>query len=112
MGVNLIGFLTFVFIGMTQINRIIGGQIFASTDIAQLNQLVVFRPATILNWFTIPVPNLSFVVGLYHLVSWDQSFFGGNAAILMYFFYTLTAMLSFLLFGMAIGVAYNMLRVR
>lgn len=108
MSVNFIGFLAFVFVGMTLINRIMEGVFIAGAEIDSLNQLTVFRDIEIFGLFSVPVPNLEFLTsGIPHLVKWDYSFFGGNAGIIQYFLYSLTAAVSFGLFVLMIGLLYQ-----
>ena len=103
-----IGFLSFVFIGLTILNRIAEGAFVNLAEVAVVNNLLVFREVSVFGLFTLPVPNMSYITeGLPHLVQWDYSFFGGNAAIIMYFLYSLTAALGFLLFSMIIGLLYQ-----
>lgn len=103
-----IGFLAFCFVGMTLINRILEGAFIAANDVTILNQLTVFRDLELFGLFTVPVPNLSFITeGIPHLVKWDYSFFGGNAAVFQYFLYSLTAALSFFLFMLVLGLLYQ-----
>lgn len=93
----LIGTLAFIFIGLTITNRVLEGAFVSGAEFATINSLTVFREAKIFGLFSIPVPNLSFITdGLPHLVKWDYSFFGGNAAIVQYFMYAFTAVLSYL----------------
>lgn len=105
---QLVGFLSFVFIGLTIINRILEGSFIAAADAAIVNSVVVFREISVFGLFSLPVPNISFITeGLGHLAKWDYSFFGGDAAIIQYFLYSITAMLSFLIFTLIIGLLYN-----
>jgi len=106
-GIPFIGFLAFVFVGMTLINRIMEGAFITNADVAIVNQLTIIRTVTIGTW-SVPVPNLSFFTeGLPHLVKWDYSFFGGNAGVIQYFLYSLTAALSFGLALAVMGLLYN-----
>lgn len=103
---HLIGGLAFIFVGLTVINRVLEGQIIASADIDIINTLTIVRIQSFLGgWLKLPVLNLSFFTeGIPHLVMWDYSFFGGNAAIFMFFLYSLTAAVSFLIFTVIIVV--------
>jgi len=104
----MIGFLAFSFVGMTLINRILEGQFITADEVGMLNTLAIFKPTEIFGLFSVPVPNLEFFTsGLKHLVIWDYSFFGGNAAIIQFFLYSFTAAVAFLLFTITIGVAYQ-----
>lgn len=102
---HMIGFLVFVFAGMTMLNRITEGALIAADEIAIMNTLTITRDQTIFGLFTVPVINTDFFfTGIPKLVQWDYSFFGGNAAIFQYFLYSLTFALTFLLFTVIIGL--------
>jgi len=73
---------------MTMLNRLIEGQYITSSDVGILNNLTIFQDYTFYGGFSIPVPNLSFLSGLFRLVKWDYSYFGGNAAILQFMLYS------------------------
>lgn len=110
MGFHLVGFLAFCFVGMTMLNRILAGAFITASDVAVINTLTIMRDVKIA-WFEIPVINTDFFfVGIPRLVKWDYSFFGGNAAIFQYFFYSLTFALSFLLFTIVVGLVFQYLR--
>jgi hypothetical protein len=101
---NTIGFLAFIFVGMTIVNRILEGQFITSVDVGIINNLVIFRPLDI-GLFSIPVPNFSFITeGLPKLLTWDYSFFGGSAELISYLLYTVTAFIAFAVFLALIGV--------
>ena len=101
---NLIGFLAFLFLGFSLINRVLEGVMMASSDITIVSSLYLFMPVR-LYWFTISVPNISFFTeGIPHLLKMDYSFFGGNAGLFTYFFYAFTAMVAFMLLLAFIGV--------
>lgn len=102
---QLIGFLAFTFIGMTLLNRILEGAFITSSDVSIMNTLTITHDQEIFGLFTVPVLNTDFFfVGIPHLVKWDYSFFGGNAALFQYFLYSLTFVLSFILFCVIIGM--------
>jgi len=102
---NRIGFLAFVFGGMTLLNRILEGSFITASDVAIMNTLTITHDQTIFGLFTVPVLNTDFFfVGIPRLVKWDYSFFGGNAALLQYFLYSLTFALSFAIFVIIIGM--------
>lgn len=108
-GNNLVGFLMFSFIGMTWINRILEGRFLQSGDVDIINNVLVFQPFSFFGLFTIPVPNASFLInGIPALIRWDYGFFGGDAQILQYLLYSVTAVMSFILFVLALGAAYQM----
>jgi len=102
---HLIGFLSFLFIGMTVLNRIAEGAFIESADVAIMNTLTITRDQSIFGLFSVPIINSDFFfIGIPRLVKWDYSFFGGNAAIFQYFLYSLTFALTFLLFTVIIGL--------
>ena len=105
---NQIGFLAFLFGGMTWFNRIIEGDMIAADEIAIMNTLTITHNQSVFGLFSIPVINTDFfLVGIPRLVKWDYSFFGGNAALFQYFLYSLTFALTFALFVIIIGVVSN-----
>jgi hypothetical protein len=111
MSIGFVGFLAFCFVGMTLINRIMEGAFISASDISILNNLSVFRSQVLFGQFSIPVPNLNFIiVGIPHLVKWDYSFFGGNSGIIQYFLYSATAAMSFGLFLLFISTLFYTLR--
>jgi len=102
---NKIGFLAFLFVGMTYLNRILEGTLLKASDVSIMNTLTITHEQTIFGLFTVPVLNTNFFfVGIPRLVKWDYSFFGGNAAIFQYFLYSLTFALTFMLFAIIIGM--------
>lgn len=103
--VNLIGFLSFTFVGMTLLNRILEGLFITASDVSIMNTLTITHDQTIFGLFSVPVLNTDFFfIGIPRLVKWDYSFFGGNAAIFQYFLYSLTFALTFMLFIVIIGM--------
>lgn len=107
---NLIGALAMAFVGLTIINRIMEGAFIASADVAILNDVMVFQPVNVANAFSISVPNLDFLTsGIPALMRWDYSFFGGNAVLIQYLLYTITAMVTFILFVLMLGAVFNIL---
>lgn len=106
---QLVGFLTFCFAGLTVINRVLEGEFIATADAAIVNAVLVYREIEVFGLFTLPVPNLSFITeGLAHLSKWDYSFFGGHAALIQYALYAMTAsMAAFLVFTLIIGLLYQ-----
>lgn len=102
---NLIGFLSFVFVGMTMLNRILEGVFVTASDVSIMNTLTITHDQTVFGLFTVPVLNTDFFfVGIPRLVKWDYSFFGGNAAIFQYFLYSFTFALTFILFLAIVGM--------
>jgi len=114
MSFRFIGLVSFMFIGMTVINRVLEGAMIGAGEITILNQLTVFRELNVAGMFSVPVLNLEFLtVGLPRLFKWDYSFFNGNAGLIKYFLYSFTAAASFGLFIMMMGVIWNTIgRVR
>ncbi len=100
-----IGMLATMFLGMTLINRILEGAWVTAADASVVNQISIFRPMDVFGWFTIPIPNFSFITdGLPRLLRWDYSFFGGNAGLIEYMLYAITAFVMFALFLAIVGV--------
>ena len=105
---QFVGFLAFLFAGMTILNRVMAGMLITSADVAIMNTLTITHSQSIFGLFSIPVLNTDFFfTGIPRLVKWDYSFFGGNAAILQYFLYSLTFALAFAVFIIIIGVVSN-----
>ncbi len=112
-GNNMIGFLAMAFVGMTTINRILEGRFIQSTDVDILRNTLAFQPFEDFGLFTIPVPNTDFLLnGIPALLRWDYSFFGGNAQIFQYMLYSVTAVVSFMLFVLVFGAIYQMFNRR
>lgn len=108
---QLIGFLAFVFVGFTVLNRFLEGAFLNSGDVSVLSNLTITREQSIFGYFTIPVPNTDFFFeGLPMLLNFKEySFFDGNAQMFLYLLYTVTAVVAFLLFTVIIGMASNFL---
>ena len=111
MSFNLVGFLAFNFLGFTLINRILEGQFITGSDVAIMNQMSVWGSMDV-GFFSVPVPNVTYIKGLFHMVSWDYSFFGGNAQLIQFALYTLTFALSIIFLLWFIGSLINAVRVR
>ena len=101
-----IGFLATLFLGFTLINGAMAGQFLAAADVAIMNNMAVFMPMSVFGWFTVPVPNFTFITeGLPLLMNFrEYDFFAGNGALVMYLLYTITAFISFALFIALVGV--------
>jgi len=100
-----IGFLSMAGIGLTMLNRLAEGRFIAAADVTYANTLTISRDQTIFGLFTVPVLNTDFFfTGIPRLVKWDYAFFGGNAAILQYFLYSMTFALTFAIFIIIIGL--------
>lgn len=110
---NIVGFLAMAFIGMTIINRIMEGQFITADETAWANTFAFTQTFEVFDLFTIPVINFSFFTeGIPAIMKWDYSFFGGNAQMIQYLMYSVTAVMSFIIFGLLIGLMYNAFRVR
>ncbi len=101
------GFLAFIFIGMTLANRLLEGNLIHANDVAILNQVTIFRDMEVFGLFTIPVPNFEWLTGLFHLVKMDYSYFGGQAGLIQYFFYSFTFVVAAISFTLIIGLLVN-----
>lgn len=100
---NLIGFLTMAWVGLTTINRIQEGVLITADETSHLNTLMFTQEFELLNVFHIPIMNFEFFSqGIPSLLRWDYTFFGGNAQIIQYFMYSLTAIVSFIVLGLVI----------
>lgn len=105
---KFIGFLAMNFVGMTLLNRLAEKSFIKAADVAIANTLTITREQEIFGLFTMPIINTDFFfTGIPRLVKWDYAFFGGNAAILQYFLYSLTFALTFMLFTIMIGLVYQ-----
>ncbi len=103
---NLMGFLSTAFVGLTLINRVLEGAFITASDVGILNTMTITSKVDV-GLFSIPVINLDFFKGITRLALWDYSFFGGNAQIIQFFLYSITFVLSFILFSIVIGLLYN-----
>jgi len=87
------------------------GTYFGAKETTLFNTLTVVRTYNIAGLFTIPWINIDFfLVGIPRLISWDFAFFGGEAEILKYFFYTVSIGLVWGLFPIIAGVVSYALR--
>lgn len=99
-----IGFLSTLFIGFTVLNRIAEGYFLKVADVSVMNALSISHNQNILGIVNVPVLNLQFfTVGLPRLMSWDYSFFSGDAAMISYLFSAISSAVAFGLF-ITIGV--------
>jgi len=106
-----IGWAATVFLGLTIINGICGGVLIGTTDVAILNQMGITQKIDI-GFMTLPVPNANFIEGIFHLLSFDYSFFGGMGQLILYGLYAVTFMVGFSMFVLIIGLGVNAIRVR
>lgn len=108
MNYAFVGFMAFCWLGLTLINRIMQGQFVTGTETAAINSMQVFRNISVFNFFALPVPNLDFIKeGIVNLVTWDYSFFGGNAALIAYMLNALSIAFMFMMFVGILGLLYN-----
>ena len=104
MPISIIGFAAFLFVGMTAWNRILEGAMISSGDIAILDQITIFDNYSLFGAFNVPILNLSFLTeGIPHMLKFDYSYFGGNAGLISYFLYSLSAAIAFGLFVLVVG---------
>jgi hypothetical protein len=102
-----VGMLALMFVGFTIISQILQGAFIAASDVAVINNIVIFRSMSVFGWFTIPIPNFSFVTdGLPRLLDFDNytTIFSGNGMLIAYILYALSAFIAFVLFMAIIGV--------
>jgi len=110
---GLIGFLAMSWIGLTIVNRVIEGQFLTAGERVWANYYAFTQEFKVFDIFSMPVLNFQFFThGIPALVKWDYSFFGGNAQMFQYMLYSITAVVSFIIFGLIIGLLYNAFRVR
>ena len=108
-----IGFCATSWIGLTIINRILEGQFLTASESSWWCSIQLFNEFRVFDLFTVPVLNFQFfTVGIPSLLRWDYSFFGGNAELIQYFLYTITAVVAFILFCILIGLLFNAFRAR
>lgn len=106
MSLPFFGFMVFCFIGATLWNRIMEGAMIATADMTILNNLTAFTTVKI--WLiTIPVVNPDFfTTGIPQIIAWNYTFFGGNAGIIQYFLYSLSAMMVMAIFVIILGTIF------
>lgn len=105
---SLIGFLAMAWIGLTLINRILEGAFITGAETAWINTMSFTQNFNFLNLFFVPIMNFQFFTeGIPSLLRWDYSFFGGQAQIIQYMLYSITAVVSFILFGILLGLIYS-----
>ena len=103
----VIGTLTTIMIGFAIIAHVLEGSWINSVDVAYFNAIVIFKSMSVFGWFSIPIPNLSFITtGLPRLLDFDNwtTIFTGNAAIISYLLYAFSAFVAFALFIAIVGV--------
>jgi hypothetical protein len=106
---NMIGFLSQSFIGLTIINNILGGELLTGNERAWANYFAFTQTQDILGLFSLPVLNFEFFThGIPSLLEWDTyTFFGGQAQLIAYLLYSLTAVVGFMILLVIIGLLYN-----
>lgn len=109
---NVFGFLGTCFVGLTLINRWVEGSMMSADETVVINSLMFTKPIQI-GSFSMPIINLDFfTVGIPRLLKWDYVFFGGNAQIFQYFLYSITAVVSFIIFVVTLGLMTSYFRGR
>lgn len=104
MGYDTMAMLSFWFINMTILNRILEGTFITANDIGVINQLAVFRQLNLFGIIPIPIPNMEMIItGVARLVKFDYSYFGGSAGFIQYLLYSVTFAVGFMLFVIIIG---------
>jgi len=107
---QMIGFLSMAWAGFTLLNRFIEGRYITSADVGVMNTLTITHSQDIGGFFAVPIINTDFFfTGIPRLVKWDNSFFGGDAAIFQYFLYSFTFAVTFMLFLIIIGMVFQFL---
>jgi len=110
-GYRWIGIIGLVFVGMTLINCVLGGAFVTTADVSIMNDVGLTQKVD-LGFITLPVPNLNFISGLMHMLSFDYSFFGGMGQLIVFALYSITFMIAFALFLSLIGIGINAIRAR
>ena len=102
---KLIMFCSFLLVVGLLVSHIMAGTFFGDRETTLFNTLTVIRSYNIAGLFTIPWLNIDFfLVGIPRLINWDFAFFGGEAAILKYFFYVIAIGLVWGIFPVVAGV--------
>ena len=110
---GLIGFLAQSWIGLTIINKLLEGSFMGASETSWVNNFAFTQNFRVFNIFSVPVLNLDFFTkGIPSLLRWDYSFFGGNAQMFQYLMYSITAVVTFIIFTIIIGMLYNFFRGR
>lgn len=106
---GLIGFLAQSWIGLTIISRIMEGQLITSAEAGWANHFAFLQDFNVFGIIHIPVINFEFFSkGIPMLLKWDYStIFTGNAQMIEYLLYSLTAVMCFIIFSIIVGMAFN-----
>lgn len=101
---NTIGFLASSFLGLTLINNILAKELIMADDIGVFNDIMFTQTFQIYDLFSMPIINFGFFTdGVPNMLRWDYTFFGGNAQLITYFLYSITAVVALIIFMMAVG---------
>jgi len=111
MNIPTVGFISLCFVGFTAINRVLEGQFITGSDVAIMNQMSIWGSYD-LGIFSVPVPNTTYITGLFHMVVWDYSFFGGNAQLIQFALYSLTFAFAVVFVLWFVTLLVNAIRVR
>lgn len=105
-------FLGWIFAAGTLISLTFGGGWFNSSDVTTLNSMAAFRQASVLNVWSIAVPNIDYALtGLGALMKLDFAFFTGEVELVRWIFIMviITAVL-WGIFSAVIGTASTLWR--
>jgi len=109
---HLVMFLGFITATGTLISLTFGGGWFDQTDINTLNSLSAFRQASVLNVWSITVPNIDYALsGMGSFLKFDFAFFTGPLELIRWFFMTVIgAAVLWGIFTVVIGTASTLWR--
>lgn len=110
-GYEWIGWTATVYLIFTIINRVLGSGFLSAEDIIIMNKLSVTQNVEI-GFFSIPIPNISFMNGVMNMLQGNYTFFGGNAQFFYFLFQTVTFMIGFFIVVTLISIAVNAIRGR
>lgn len=101
---NTVAFLATAFLGLSLINNILGKELVTSDEIGVFNNIMFTQTFEIFDLFSMPIINAGFFTqGIPHMLRWEYTFFGGNAQLIAYFLYSVTAVVALIVFMMAVG---------
>jgi hypothetical protein len=105
---GLIGFLTMAFVGLAIINNIMAGQLITGAETQWANYYAFTQDFQLFGAFSFPVMNLQFFThGIPALISWNFDVFGGTAQMVQYLLYSVTAVVSFVIFVTVIAYMFS-----
>lgn len=112
--INLIGYLSMSWVGLTIINRIQEAQLLTSAETSHLNTLMFTQEMTVAGSWKLPILNFDFFTqGIAGLLRMDNAMFGGNAQLFQYMLYSLNAVIGFIILGLVLGMlTSNVIRAR